>query len=263
MTKRKASSTITFENPSVIEGVIVSSGGSLGSDPALVLILRPWRQIGGSEQTKDLRVEVPMKSEAALNLAMRKWGEGSVSMTVKTTHRATKLYLERIVAQSPLHRVKLSPELKRASDEQLKSKSVSSPILGRLKLERDYFWYVASRTYMSTRYCVIVVSDNPDDDLAVAKDVRRAERIVPRIEQSIPKLRKAIARDLLDTYNDSWLEKRRPLSATEFAQRHKLGSVQIGTDRITLHFENGGLFTEHIVEVRLSTRLSVQEILVS
>jgi hypothetical protein len=263
MTKRSANSALTFKNATMIEGVITGCGGNHGSEPTLVLFLRPWRQLECPAQHKELRVEVPMKSEAAMLLAMQKWNEGLVAMTVRTIRKATKLYVERIVAQSSLRRVDLSPDLQRVSEEQRKPKFVTGPVLGRLKLERDYSWYVAQRTYIRTRYSVIVDSEDPDNDGAVAKVIRRAENLVPRIEQALPQLRDAIARDLLNIYNDSWRENRPSLSATDFARRHKLCTVQIGKDRITLHFENGGLFTEHIVEVRLSPRLGVQEILVA
>lgn len=263
MSKRQPKPKMTFESECKIEGVITSCGGVLAAEPALVLILRPWRKLDGAVQRNELRVEVPVKDEAALQRSMGKWREGSIALSVRTVRRATKLYMEKIVAQSRLRRVDGSPELRQLSEQQAKPQFAKGAILGPLELEREFQWYQTTRRHRRTTYTVIVDSADPDDSRGVANEVVRAERIVVRLEQALPRLRDAIANALLDTYNDSWRQNGRSLSATGFSRRHKLQSVQIGASGVTVHFQNGGLFTDHVVEIRLTPRLRIEEVLIA
>ncbi len=243
-----------------VEGTVTGVGGLLGAKPALVIFLRPWRGEDGVAQKKELRVEVPVKSQSALSGAMRRWDGKNVALSIETVRKASGSRLEQNVARSPLRQVTPAAGLVAVAKEQARPKRVKSRVLGSLKLDRDMGWFQGERKKAKARYAVYVVTGDADNDKAVGKEVERAAGFVLRIEQSLPKIRDAIAAELLDTYNDAWREGGRPMSTTAFKRRQQLESMVIDSRRITLHFDCAGLFTDHVVEVRMSPRLKVSEV---
>lgn len=253
----------TFARVTRIEGIVTSTGGVLGKNPALVVILRPWREGTSAVRPSDLRVEVPLKNPKALDRMMTTWDGKAVAVSVQTLRPARGNFLEQVVARSPLRRVKSGAELKTVVERQSKPRKVESGVLGVLKLDRDMGWYEGRRKTGKLAYRVCVDAPDPEDDSAVAKAIEQASSIVLRVESELPRIRDAIAGELLDVYNQSWRESGRPLSAAAFKKRHELETVQITNRRITLYFDCNGLFLDHVVEARLSPKLAVREVCVS
>lgn len=253
----------TFAGVTRIEGIVSSTGGILGKNPALVVILRPWREGTSAVQPSDLRVEVPLQNPKALDRMMTTWDGKAVAVSVETLRPARGNILEQVVARSPLRRVKSGAELKTVVERQSKPRKVESGVLGVLRLDRDMGWYEGTRKTGKLAYRVCVDAPDPEDDSAVAKAIEQASSIVLRVESELPRIRDAIADELLDVYNQSWRESGRPLSAAAFKKRHELETVHITNRRITLYFDCNGLFLDHVVEARLSPKLAVREVCVS
>jgi hypothetical protein len=243
-----------------IEGVVASVGGVLGAAPALVIFLRPWREVGAKLERRELRVEVPLASAKAVSRAMTTWDDATVSLAVEQVAKARGNFLERNVARSPLRRLKTGLDLAGAAAELAKPKSVKSRLLGTLKLDRDMSWFEGKRRHGKLRYDVMATCRDPDNEKAVVKAVERTEAAVVGVERALRSIHRAIGDDLLETYNDTWRQRDRPLSAAAFARKHVLSSLTCAPGRITLHFDCAGLFTDHVVEVRLSPKLEVTEV---
>jgi hypothetical protein len=253
----------TFGEVTRIEGIVTSTGGVLGKNPAFIVMLRPWKDATGKVQRKQIRVEVPLENERGISRMMRTWDGKAVALSVETLSRAHGNFLERIAARSPLRRIEQGRDLNAVVEQQAKPRRVENRVIGVLKLDRGMGWYEGKRKTGKLAYGVCVDTPDPDDDSAVAKAVDEAGAIALRIERELPRIRDAIADELLDTYNDNWRESGRPLSAAAFKKRHELATLQVTKRRITLYFDCKGLFTDHVVEVRLSPRLAVREVCVS
>jgi hypothetical protein len=65
---------------------------------------------------------------------------------------------------------------------------------------------------------------------------------------------------MLDLYNSTWREDGPLLSDAAFKERLSLSSVVVGEDRTTAYVDCDGLFTDHVIEVRMSPEGRVEEI---
>ncbi len=61
----------------------------------------------------------------------------------------------------------------------------------------------------------------------------------------------------------SWRESGPPLSVVVFKKRHELQTIQVMSRRITLYFDCKAVFTDRVVEARLSPRVAVREVCIS
>lgn len=232
----------------------------MGPNPALVIFLRPWRERGGPLQRRELRVEVPLTSERAVAAAWRRWDGQPVSLAAELVRKASGNLLERNVARSPLRRLKPETDLTSATKALARTKRVRSRLLGTLTLDRDLGAFEGRRRAASLRYSVSIAVADPDNARGVARALEVAEVAVKGIERALPRIRETIAHRLLATYNQTWREGGEPLSPIAFQRRHVLESVDLTSRRITLFFECGQLFADHVVEVRMSPRLKVTEV---
>jgi hypothetical protein len=260
MAMPKPQSRVVVKHVRQIEGVIASVGGLLGTAPALVIFLRPWREMGGKLERRELRVEVPLTSEKAVSRAMTTWDDATVSLAVEQVAKASGNRLERNVARSPLRRIKTGLALAGATAELAKPVSVKSKLLGTLKLDRDMSWFEGKRRHGKARYDVMILCRDPDNAKAVAKAIAQAEAAVVGVERALRSIGQSISDALLKTYNDQWRQGGRALTAAAFARKHVLYSLEAAPGRITLLFDCAGLFADHVVEVRLSPRLELTEV---
>jgi hypothetical protein len=262
--KKQATHKTSVEKARRIEGVVTSVGGVLGpGTPALVVFLCPWRELDGPAQRRELRIEVPVRSKAAINKGMEKWDGKTVSLLCERVRKATGNFLEQNVARSPLREVTTAPALATEATELAKPQSVTSRLLGELHLNRHLGWYEGTRRRGGLEYSVHVDVEDPDNSKLVERTVQRACELVRGVEQMLPVIREGIATKLLGTYNDIWREDAPVLSAAAFKRRQVLHSIGVCKQRITVHFDCDGLFTDHGVEVRMSPRLRIQEVLIA
>jgi hypothetical protein len=140
---------------------------------------------------------------------------------------------------------------------------VRDPVLGKLELERDLGWYAGWRRKGKAEYEVTVTTPSPDDEHKVRRWVERARSIVLHVEAHLPSFREAIADELLDVCNLNWRDGERPVSRTAFKRQLTLDSVDVADRRVTIHLACGDLFSGHVVEVRMSPRGKVSEILLA
>lgn len=245
-----------------IEGFVMSTGGVISPPPAaLIICVSPWRELGGPVQRRQRRIEVPM-AKSAISRAMETWDQQVVRVEVECSRKATGNLLERNVARSRLRRAKPSPELAAESARLREPRYVTSK-LGRFELVREFNWFQCVRQKVGARHEITVDVAHPDEAAVVAKAIARAERLVLGVERSMPAIRRAITRELLGLYNGEWRGSAKATSAAGFQRRLKLSWVGIGRGRVTVHLDADGMFTDHVVEVRLSPQLKIQEILLA
>src|SRR5687768_18448635 len=76
------------DNPRhTLEGIITSTGGALGPDPALIIHVSPRRKLGGKVQRRERRIEVPMP-EKSITRAMTTWDGKVVRLEVELMAKA-------------------------------------------------------------------------------------------------------------------------------------------------------------------------------
>jgi len=260
---RKSSSS--GKNTRRIEGTITGCGGLLGrKNTWLVIHLSPWCEAGSPMQKSQLRVTVPVKDKRALDRAIATWDKQTVTLLVECVRKATKNRVEDNVARSPLRRMKQTPALAAATDELAKPVHARSRLLGNLVFDREMGWFDGMRGKGEAAYEVLVMHSDPDNAQMVKKSLERGEKAVRHVEKALPAIRQTIADELLDLYNDGWRrEEQSPLSAMAFKRQLQLSSLQVASERVTLHFRCGELFCDHCVEVRLASTLTIREVLIA
>jgi hypothetical protein len=245
-----------------IEGIITPLGaGAVGNSKTwnLTFRLNPWREVGGDIVCKDVRVLFPM-SEASASRGMSRWDKGAaVRFAVSTVKKPSGKHPWWLAqASAPIASIRPDAELLAAASQQ--AGVVQDPVLGRLKLDSALDWYQGERKTRGHSYQVAVEVRDPDDEKKVAAAISRSATAIVKVEREIAKIRRAIADELLQTYNDSWREGGRPLSQSGFVKRLILESVVASPDRTTAYFSDSGLFAGHVVEVRILSRGRISEI---
>jgi hypothetical protein len=157
-------------------------------------------------------------------------------------------------------RIEPDAELLEIVNRRAKPRGVKDPILGELVLDRRANWYAAERAPGKRPYDVAVQTADPDDNAAVAAAISRAGPVVRHLEGALPAFLEAITVEMLELYNSTWREEGPVLSVADFKRRLSLSSVVVGEERTTAYFDCDGLFTDHVIEVRMSPGGSVTEI---
>jgi hypothetical protein len=136
----------------------------------------------------------------------------------------------------------------RLHSEELKTPFfVKDPFFGRMELNRSLNWLESKRRIgLFSRYSVCVERNGE------TYDANRAREIVTSLEKRMPEIREVIRKDLYDLYSDHW-ESVGPLSESQFLKRIKLESIVVEeSGSAECWFEDGGLFSGHSIEVRIS-----------
>jgi hypothetical protein len=248
-----------------VEGVVdlACVVGAAGGAWKLRLLLKPWRQDGGKLVRKLLYLDFQTGSKKVISQATSKWRQGanvvvSVGLLRKPGPNQAGWWGK---PDGPLRRIRANA--KRAIRAPQTSRHIDDGILGRLTLNRGMDWYEGTRKFRRNEYEVAVMTPDPDDAKKVARVVKRAAKCIRRIDDDLTKLRDDIADDLLELYNTEWRQSGRALSRAGFKKRLSLNSVIVQTGRTTAHFGAGSLFADHGIEVRISPRGKVREILLS
>jgi hypothetical protein len=250
-----------------IEGVIAEMVGGGTQPPYEVLVmLSPWREVGGAIVKKQLRLEVPHANEAAMLRAMTHYlkARGSAIALKVTGLKPEKRspWWGEANATRPISAI--DPEVFGAAAKELAAeRRIRDTRLGTLTLDRGMNWFEGSRKLGSTRYTLAVEVGNPDDDGKVAKAIGSAGSVVETVERDWPKLIGMIADELLDTCNSAWRKEERPVSRRDFIAQLRPNEIVVGPARTTIYIKSGRLFGEHGVEVRLARNGKSREILVS
>lgn len=210
------------------------------------VFLLPWRHPDGRIIDVQLRV-APRATPARAKAAERSFRAG-VSLRVV----AAKFVKPPGFSYWNAERIQRVEKVKPLSLEELSPVSLRDPKLGRLALDRGLGAFVGKRG----RAQLFV-------DRRASGPLPSAAARVLAIEAKLSVIRAAIAKRLLRLYNDTWRESSRELDATAFDKRLVLSSIWVGPTRTTLNFESGHLFGDHGVEVRLSARGAIREILIA
>ncbi len=90
-----------------------------------------------------------------------------------------------------------------------------------------------------------------------------AELQVTTIEQRFAVLRQACADKLLELHNERWNEGGPLTTPAAFKRALTLNSIHVHEGRTTVYLGAGDLYRDHGIEIRLSPRGRVREIMVS
>jgi hypothetical protein len=248
-----------------IEGLVVSAAAvsRRGAKWDLVLFLCPWRHDGGTVQRKQLRLLVPMDKESASRAISRWEGKGVALQLERLQLPSKKLPWGLAHGSPPLKSLRLDAEMQEVIEDQGKPRRVTNPVLGELELDRRFGWYQGKRGRAKSSYEVSIGTPDAEDAAAVAKAVGHGARVVQQLEAGLPSILDAIIRKTLDLYNSTWRQEGAVLTAAAFRKRLALESVVIDEERTTAFFDCDGLFTDHIIEVRMSPRGRITEICLS
>lgn len=242
-----------------IEGTVQTTGTvGGGAKVALVVFLQPWVDGNGRVQRRELRVEVPMKSLASATRAASRWDNESVALTVTKSWAASGNRLEGARAER-LSAVKRGE----GSGTVTPSRVVEDRLLGQLELDPGSNSLVAHRRTARFDYEVLIQTGDLGDETQVAQDIERAKQRLRAVERGVARLREAASEKLLATYNEVWNDGSQSISAAQFRRALKISTIHIAPGRTTVHLSCGDMFGEHGVELRLTPRGSVSEILVA
>ncbi len=249
-----------------LSGIVRSVGGANigGTDHwDLVVFLCPWRDADGPLVKKEVRLVVPVGTDAEVKRGMAEYRAGDAIAVAVTEvgHRKGYAWWD-AQGSGPLRAADPAPfaiEVQRQS----KVRTAQDDELGTLILNRRYGWYEAQRKIGRKTYSLTVESSDPDDDVKVRRALRRAAPRVLAVEAGWTELLDLCASELLATYNDVWRKGGRPLSAAGFKKHLALSSVLVAPGRTTLYIDCADLFLEHCVEVRIPDRGDQREVLIS
>lgn len=250
-----------------IEGLITSTGlagARTGGMRTLVLFLQPWREAGGELRKRALRVEVLMESESSAKHALTEWMGYGVALSLSMLHYpSAKKRWGLARAEPPLRRI--DPETLLDSGETAPAcpATIDDPELGELCFDSELGWYEGQGVIGREPFELIIVVPEPDDRKSATRAIRRARGIVTKAGVDLPRIKEAVAKELLDSYNDQWRPRGRPLSRAGFVKRLGLTSIHIDPGRTTMWLDPSGLFGEHAIEVRRGPRGKILEILVA
>jgi hypothetical protein len=145
--------------------------------------------------------------------------------------------------------------------------SIEHPVVGTLRHEQEHDWW-AGRFELSPGQEIdfsFSAWNGADPKLEDAELIRRGVDFLTWARATESRVRERIADELLATYNDTWASEGEggfgPLSRSEFLQ-------QIAPESIVVHirgdsywyYDDGGLFANHIIEVRISQERDINEV---
>ncbi len=250
-----------------IEGVVdcACRVGARDGGWQLRVLLRPWSQNGEKPIRTLLYVDFPQIQDKAAARAELKWSEGiPVAVAVSGLRKPGKNDCGwHAKAAGSLRRCAPSDALGKLIKKQQLPRHVVDPILGRLTLNRAMDWYEGMRKFRRNEYEIAVITPDPDDAKKVAQAVKLAAKCIRRVDDELVKIRNQIADSLLQTYNTEWRQNGRALSRSGFVKRLSLSSVIVQAGRTTVYFTADELFIDHGVEVRLTARGRISEVLVA
>ena len=252
-TKRKAPARVGDH----INGMVPERGGVGLGDPVIAVVhLRPWTDATGKVHRRELRVEIPTKSLDAAYALLERWHGKAVGLTVTKAwaergHSAEGVRTDRL--RSSKLDVKIEPE---------HPVVVQDRSLGVVELDRGLPALVGLRSTSRYDYEVLIDAPATVKDGDARRRVQNARKKILGIEDAMPELRNACADELLDLHNDRWNDGP-PTTRSAFKRALSIASVHVQSRRTTVYLSAGELFGDHGVEIRLSARGVVREILVS
>jgi hypothetical protein len=251
----------------VIEGMLKghAGGGAAGSEWDLIFHMMPWKQHGQAELPGgELRVAIPMSLPSIQSLMKQLPAGTAVRFTATELEppRAGRYWVAAgILPMQHLGDHELDPVLRQARAKLDETVIVEDAVLGTMVLDRELDWFNGERALGSTSYKLSVIQTSSENDREANQlDVQHAAQVVQRFEADLPVIRAAIVRDQLSLYNHTWREQGPELDGEEFIAHVSLESAVIDPGgRVTLYFDDGGLFYGHAIEVRLNADGSVRE----
>ena len=245
-----------------VEGVLECSPGGVNrwDEWFLVLHLMPWRR-GKELAVWPLRIEVPMK-QAAIDAAMSSLTRGdAVRVTVGEIRRRPKLE-EWEAAGKPPKQIALEGALAEAARARAVPVTIKSDVFGRMTLDRSLGWFEGKTRLWDRRIAVSVrQTGNAENRERDERDIERAEADLRRIVRARRTIEQAIVRELLSLYNDTWRERGAVLTGPRFLARLRPDALAMYPGGgAQLYYKDGGLFLNHLVEVRLTKTGRVSEV---
>lgn len=238
---------------------------------SLVMELMPWRARDAAEAPKPatapLRVEIPM-SERKMNEWMARLPIGAVvrvSVQAPLAAPKKKNPIWCVRGRLPVERTPGSAALLAEALERQGPVVIRDEVLGKLTLERKYDWFEGRFTFEG-RKCSLSIerASAKDDDERDRRTIASARAPLAKIVRARAAIRRAIVSKMLPLYNDNWRGDRPRLAAARFQARVRLASVVVSPNgRVTLYFEDGGLFYDHTIEVRLRKTGSIAVVCLS
>lgn len=232
------------------------------SEPIFVVFFRPWRDAQGALHARELRVEVPMRTESAVLRAVRAYAGKTVAATV-TYARGPRAHRGEHVKALRLRSVAPVPELLGERRRQSRLRIFEHAAFGKLTLDRELAVLEGRRRHRALRYGVMIDAPDTEDAREHERVAEKAAMQARRVEDALPRLRTAIADELFEEYRRSWCKSARPVSRTAFEKRMVLHSMHVQPAHTTIRFDAGKMFTDHVVEVRLSPRGAIREVLIA
>jgi hypothetical protein len=244
----------------LVEGLLYGGGGARNSDAGLLLVLylQPWRVLKGEVVLDRLRLEIPASQEQFRH-AKKTYADGmGVRVTVEALERGTDWWTA--AAPRDLKRSKPSAAVVAAAAASAPPAEIRDAVLGTLTYQRRFSWYTG-QCRIAGRPIELSV-ERTRDELAV--DLARAGTTYRAVARNLSAIRKSMVRYLLPLYNDTWRDDRARLTGVGLLRRVTPSSMVITPGgRTTFYWNDGGLFHEHAIEVRLSARGAVKEILLA
>lgn len=257
---------VRAERRIAIRGVLEGDPGGVGGDDGwdLVFYLRPWREGASEVNTDRMRVLLSVGDHAALHRHMKALDGGMlVSIMVQKLARPDRKRPWWVAHALSYRRIQKDVRLQDARAVLDKPVIIDDADLGKLTLDRRYDQFRGQRRFRGATYDISIArtSKAVSDELSDKRDVERGRRVIARFEHGMRDLYDAIVRKMLPLYNDNWRGTRRVISGDRLIARIKLSSADVWPgSRTTLYFSDGGLFHDHVIEVRLRPNGRVSEI---
>jgi hypothetical protein len=240
------------EQVSEVIGVVTGMGSAGAAEDedewSLSFALRPWRIVGGSRDTHELRVRREGLAESELRDEMERYGAGTI-VRLKVRLPATAKKEAQLLEY--LGRVTNDREMNDWVAQRAKPVVVKDSILGTLTLDRSANAYEGERKYRNKRYRLFIDRGSDDDDAQRDQKLIESRRaVVTKAEAAMPSYLAAAADELLDLYNETWRGSATALDRDSFTQRLSLDTVSIDEDGgWTVYFDDGGLFQGHSIQL--------------
>jgi hypothetical protein len=243
----------------VVDGVLENGPGGVAIRHkwSLVCHLMPWTANDGAPlPTRSLRVEIAM-AEPDVKRWMTRFRRGDAVRLVTgqigpSPNPHAPWWLARAVG--PPEAIALPTALIAAKHERDLPVVIRGDLLGKLTLDRSLRWFDGRVTLWNRRVAVSVQQSAAEDDRASdERDAARAEQMFSQVAGSRTAIEGAIIRELLPLYNDGWRDRRPVLTGERLIARIRVRSLafeRAGT--ATLHFADGGLFRDHVIQVSIA-----------
>lgn len=142
-----------------------------------------------------------------------------------------------------------------------KPETLHHPTFGELRWDDKGQWWFTQIRDKAGEWLDVVIDPGDGDRLAVveaaAELYRRAIPEEPRI------LKQAIKQELLELYNDVWVQDGVQLTASQLAKQLQFSFIKLQPDfcvPIILSYEAGDLFAGHCVDVEVDNQLQVIDV---